>query len=114
MNSLFVNVLFTLSGVTIACFSQLLLKIEATKEHPTFLSQYLNLRVILAYFMLLISTMISLVTFRVIPLGFAPIAEAVAQILTVIISVVFLKEKVTKRKLLGLAVIVVGIVVMSF
>jgi len=113
MSNLFIHILILLLSVCIASFSQLLLKKEALKEHKSFILQYLNIRVISAYFLLFLSTLCSLVAFRVVPLGLSPFAEAVSQILTVSLSVLFLKEGMTKKKLLGLAIIVIGIILIS-
>ena len=113
MSNLFIHILILLSSVVIACFSQLLLKKEAQKEHTSFLKQYLNLRVIIAYLLLFISTIFSLMAFRIVPLKLSPIAEAVAQIMTVTLSVIFFKEKITKKKIIGLTIIIVGIVLMA-
>ena len=112
MNNI-LHISMLLLSVLIACFSQLFLKKEALKEHPTFLSQYLNLLVIMAYILMLISNICSLIAFRKVPLAISPIADATSQIITVALSAIFLKEKITKKKLLGLLIIVIGIVVLA-
>lgn len=113
MNSLFIHILILLSSVVIACLSQLLLKKEANKEHPTFISQYLNLPVILAYIVMLVSNILSLLAFRVVPLSLSPIGDAVSQIVTVTLSIIFLKEKMTRKKLFGLLIIIIGTVILA-
>ena len=111
-SSIFPYLLILLLSVSIASFAQLLLKKEASREHSSFLSQYLNIPVLLAYFLLFIAAFCSLFAFRVLPLALSPLAEAFSQILIVTMSVVFLRENMTKRKLLGLAVIISGILLM--
>ena len=99
-----------LIGALISSFSQLILKSAALKEYSNFLSQYLNFRVLTAYFMLLGATVASLIAFRIVPLGYAPVSDAAAQVFTVSLSALILKERLTPKKIAGLAAVVTGIV----
>ncbi|MCL1829964.1 MAG: multidrug ABC transporter [Oscillospiraceae bacterium] len=109
-NVLLFHILILFLSVIIASFSQLLLKKEASLNHTTLLAQYLNLRVITAYVLLVVSTICSVMAFRVIPLTASPLAEAFGTITTLILSVTVLKEKITKRKLLGIGIVILGII----
>ncbi len=109
MNDLTIYLLILIGGTLIASFSQLILKTAANREYPTLIKQYLNLRVISAYFLLFVSTITSLIAFRVVPLSYAPISDAAGQIFTVTLGYLVLKEKLTTKKLLGLAIILAGI-----
>lgn len=99
-------------GVLIASFSQILLKKSAMQEHDSFIKQYLNVRVISAYALLLGSTMLSVVALRVVPLIYSPIAEALGQVFVLVLSYIILKENIGRKKLIGIGVIIVGIFVM--
>ena len=50
---------------------------------------------------------------KVVPLSMSPILEASGYIFVAILSFIFLKEKMTKKQLLGMALILIGIVVYS-
>ena len=100
-----------LCGVTIAAFSQLLLKISANIEHRGFWKQYLNWRVILGYMMLLISTLFSIWAYSGMDYKYGPAIESAGFVLVAILSCVILKEKLTKKKIIGNLLIVAGLVV---
>lgn len=113
MNELYIYLGIMIVGVAIAAFSQLLLKQAANREYSSILRQYLNPRVIIAYGMLFLSTIASLIAFRVVPLSYAPVADACGQIFTVTLSVLVLKEKLTIKKVIGLFIILAGILIIA-
>lgn len=102
-----------LFGVTIAAFSQLFLKTSANKTYTSWWRQLVNWRVILAYAVFLVSTLCSLFALRVLPLTFSGLWSAFSQLLVFTLSILVLKEKVTKRAVIGVAIIVVGIFVFA-
>ncbi len=105
------SVVIMLCGVTIAAFSQILLKTSANQAHQGFLKQYLNKNVILGYLLLLVSMLFSVWALSGMDMRFAPAMESVGFVLVMIFSRVILKEKFTKRKIIGNILIVTGIVV---
>lgn len=102
-----------LFGVLIADFSQIILKVAATKSYKNWIKQYLNWRVILAYSIFFASTVCTVIAYRVVPLSMSPIWTAAGQIFVTVLSFVFLGEKPGKKKILGIAVIIVGLFVFS-
>lgn len=113
MSELAVYSLIMVSGSLIASVSQILLKKSAQKEYPNKLREYLNPLVIIAYAMFFGTTFISMYALKVVPLSMGPILESSGYIFVAILSFVFLREKMTKRQIVGMALIVVGIVVYS-
>ncbi len=105
------NVVLALIGVLIACFSQILLKKSALRVYDKWYRQYLNVRVISGYVIMLVSTMLSVLAFRVLPISISPVFTAAQQIFNVILCFLFLSERPGKKTLLGLGVIVVGILI---
>lgn len=101
--------LIMLSGVLIACCSQFLLKKAAMKEYKAWYLSYLNVRVIFAYFLMVVSTVCSVLAYKVLPLTIAPVFAAAEQIAIALMSVFILKEKATRRKWIGLSLILLGI-----
>ncbi len=105
------SLIIMICGVSIASFSQLLLKTSANKEHASFLKQYLNWRVIVAYLMLLVSMLFSVWAYSGMELKYGPAIESIGLVLVTVLSCLILKEKMTKRKAIGCAMIVGGLIV---
>ncbi|MEG2575904.1 MAG: multidrug ABC transporter [Christensenella sp.] len=105
------SVLIMLCGVTIAAFSQILLKTSANIEYSSFWKQYLNKRVIIGYLMLLVSMLFSIWAYAGMEFKYGPALESVGMALVAILSCVILKETMTKRKLMGTILIIVGLIV---
>lgn len=100
-----------LFSVFIASCSQILLKKSAMQEHESFIREYLNLYVIIAYLMFFAGTLITIISYKTIPLSFGLILESAGYIFVAILSYVFLKEMLNKKQILGLVLILIGIVI---
>ena len=96
-------------GTIIAVIGQLLLKKSATLSHENTFRFYFNKYVICGYALFLLSTLFSIYGFKTVPLSLGPAIEGFAQIVTAIFSVLFLKEKITSKKFLGILLIIVGL-----
>ena len=106
--------LIMLSGTFIASCSQIILKKAAEKEYPNKLAEYLNPMVMGAYFIFFAASLCSVLGYKKVPLSIGPILEATGYIWVAILGKIFLGEKISKRKGLGLAVIIAGIVIAAF
>ena len=106
-------VLIFIGSVFISSVSQVLLKSSANKTHNNALKEYLNPKVIIAYGMFFLSTLITIIAYKYVPLSMGGILEASGYIFVAILSYIFLKEKVGKRKLIGLGLILFGILVFN-
>ena len=113
MMSLNLYIAVFLFGVCISSFSQILLKKSASDEKDSFIKEYLNVRVIVAYVIFIAATLCSIFAYKSIPLSMGPILESTQYIFVAILSYIFLKEHISKRKILGLITIVVGVIVFS-
>ena len=102
-----------LTGAFIASCSQIILKKAAGLEYKGFWRQYLNRRVIGAYILLLISSFFPVLAFRGIPLSWGPVLESSGYLFVSLLNLIFLKENISKKTLLGLGIIIAGIVVYS-
>lgn len=111
MNELVVYSLILFGGVVVSAFSQILLKKSAQKHYDSVIKEYLNPLVIIAYGLFFGCTLVSLVAMKVVPLSMSPIIEATSYIITPILSFLILGEKATKKQLIGMVLIVVGIAV---
>lgn len=110
MNKL-VFVLIYLAGVFVSAIAQILLKKSAGKTYENKIREYLNPYVIISYSIFLGATFCTIFAYTEIPLSFGPILAASEYIFVAVLSKLILKEKINKKKLLGLAVICLGIIV---
>ena len=110
---LLVFILIYLLSVAISALSQILLKKSAKKQHNGFLREYLNPLVINAYALFLCSTLITMFALKVVPLSMAGIIESFGYIIVFVLSVLALKERITRKKLIGACLIVLGAIISS-
>lgn len=109
-NDLFPYVLLVLS-VTIASFSQVLLKKSALIQYDNKIREYLNIYVIAGYGMTFLSMLLSLFAYRLVAYKNGPLIESAGVVIVMILSLLFFKEKITVRKWLGSFLVVIGMVV---
>ena len=108
-NEISFYICISLLGVFISSVSQVLLKKAAQQRYKSYLYEYLNLRVILAYSIFFISTFLAIYAYKVVPLSMGPILEATSYIYITFFAVVIFKEKINLRKIISLVLIVSGI-----
>ena len=106
-----VSIILSLCATTIAAFSQVLLKKSANNEYETFLKQYLNRYVIIGYCMLLCSMLLTVAAFSGMDFKYGPALESIGFVLVAIFSVLFFKEKFTKKIIIGNILIVTGLII---
>ncbi len=96
-------------SVFISSISQIILKKSASKTYNSILREYLNLYVIVGYGLLVLSTILTILGLTEIAYKNQPIIESLGYIFVMILSRIFLGEKITKRKIIGNALILIGI-----
>lgn len=100
-----------LLGTFISAVSQVILKKAALKKYPNKVAEYLNFPVIFAYSLFVLTTLMCILAYRVVPLSFGPVLESTSYIYVTIFGVLIFKEKITRKKLLALSLILAGICV---
>lgn len=108
------KVLFSLVfifGVFISSLSQIILKKSAMSQYESKIKEYLNPKVIFAYTIFFGATFCSIFAYKVIPLSFGPILESAGYIFVSLFSWLLLKERISKRKITGLILIIIGIAI---
>lgn len=104
-------VFLLIASVLIASCSQIILKKSASKEYSSIIREYLNVRVIIGYGMMFISTILTIFAFKGLDYKNGPIIESLGYIFIMFLSRIFLKEKITKKKIIGNSLILLGILV---
>ena len=107
------SVALMLAAVFTAACSQLLLKKAAGAVYKNRLAEYLNPRVITAYGLFTLSALGSFYALRFIPLSLMPVLESSGYVFMAALSYIFLRERLNKRQLGGMALIIAGIVLFN-
>ena len=96
----------------LTALSQIHLKTQAnTTGGKGFWAKFLNLRVIASYGLLFLTLAINQVAYRHIPLAVMPCITATSFIWVFVLGILVLKEKVSRRRLLGVAIIIAGVII---
>ena len=96
-------------SVLVASISQIFLKRGAKKEYSCWLREYVNVNVIVGYSLLLISTALTILAFRGTEYKNGPIIESLGYVFIMLLSRIFFKETITKKKIWGNILILIGI-----
>ena len=83
------------------------------RKYKNLLIEYLNPFTILSYVIFVVATLLTIFSYKVVPLSMAPILGASEYFFVAALSRIFMKEKINLKKLIGLGIIVVGIIVYS-
>jgi len=102
--------IFVLS-VLVASFSQIILKRSANIKHKNLIREYFNWWVFVGYVLLFISTILTIVAYSKINYKNGPIIESAGYIFVLILSWICLGESITKKKVLGTTLILLGVLV---
>ncbi|MBD5499597.1 MAG: EamA family transporter [Lachnospiraceae bacterium] len=100
-----------LLSVLIASFSQILLKKSAEKTYSSLLREYMNFYVICGYGMMFLSMFLTIIAYAGMEFTNVQIVEATGYVMVLVLSYFFFREKITKRKVLGMIFIFAGIAV---
>ncbi|MCR4588198.1 MAG: multidrug ABC transporter [Lachnospiraceae bacterium] len=107
------SLLLYVLSVVVASFSQILLKKSAMKTYDSFIKEYVNPYVICGYIMLFGSMLLTILAFRGLDYKYGPIIESLGYVLVLILSRLIFKEGISRRKLLGVVLILAGILVFN-
>lgn len=102
-----------LLGVFLSSISQVMLKKAALRKYSSWVGEYLNPLVIVAYLIYFGTTFLSIYAYKGIPLSMGPVLEATSYIYVTIFGATVFKEKLNRPKILALALIVGGILIYS-
>lgn len=113
MSSLGISVCLLFLSVFISSVSQIILKKAADKTYESTLKEYMNPMVIGAYGLFFCSVILTMLALKHVPLSMSPILESTGYIFVSVMGYIFLKERFSRRKLMGFALILAGIVIFN-
>lgn len=102
-----------LLGVFISAVSQIILKKSSGIKYKNKIREYLNVKVLTAYTIFFLATLCTVFAYKSVPLSMGPILGATEYIFVAVLSFFILKEKIGKRKLIGLLTIIAGVIIYS-
>lgn len=100
-----------IAAAFVTAISQILLKQSASQDHAGIVRQYLNGRVILGYALMMSALVMNIWAYRTIEYHLGPVLNASSYIFVLILGRIVLKEKISKKALLGNALILTGILI---
>jgi len=98
-------------AVLVSSISQIILKKSSSKTYKSIIKEYLNVYVITGYGLMVLSTVLVVLGLKGVPYKNEPIIESLGYLFVMILSNRLLGEKITKKKVLGNVLILVGIAV---
>lgn len=103
--------LLLLFSVFISAVSQILLKKSALESHSSWLKEYLNIKVISAYFLFFCAVLIDLIALKFVPVSFVPVIETSSYIFIILFSRIIFKEKISLKHYSAIVLILAGILI---
>lgn len=100
-------------GIIIANYSQILLKKATLQDYDKKWREYINVFVIVGYTLFTINAGLNIIALKGIPLKQVSVLESLSYLIMLVFSWYFLGEKITKRKIIGNIIIVIGVVIFS-
>ena len=113
MNSLGISVIILLISVFISSVSQIILKKSANRTYKNIIAEYVNPYVIGAYSLFFLSTFLTMIALKKVPMSMSPVLEATGYLHISVMGYLFLGERVNRRKAAGLVLILLGILIYS-
>lgn len=104
-------IILLILAVLVSSISQITLKKSASKTYTSIFKEYFNIYVITGYGLMVISTILVILGLKGVPYKNEPIIESLGYIFVMILSNIILKEKITRKKLIGNLLIFLGIIV---
>ena len=104
--------LMVVLGVLLAAVSQMLLKKSSLRTHASVINEYLNCWVILGYTLLGLSLILDIwaMSYGVLAKEVSSL-ESLSYFFVPLLSSLFFKERITKKKIVAIVLIMIGVVV---
>lgn len=94
--------------------SQIMLKKSAEQtKNVKFFKKFLNKTVFFAYVIFAIVCVVNIFAYRGVDFKYGGAINAIGQIFVLILSVIFCKEQLTKERIIGSSLIILGVVIYS-
>ncbi len=108
-----ISIYVYVASAFLVAVAQVLLKISADRVYSTRVKEYLNPLVLSGYFLFTISLVVSILAYRYLPLSTAKMLDSTTYIFVAVLGYFLLKERLKRRQLLGMFIMILGILVFS-
>lgn len=98
-------------NIFLATCAQILLKTSANKEYNNKIREYLNPYVLGGYSIFVINTLVSIYCYRYLELKQGGVLQMSGFVFILILGRIFMNERITTKKILGITLIMSGILV---
>lgn len=102
-----------IGSVLISCISQVLLKTAAAKEWRSRIREYVNVYVIAGYGLMGVCVLLGIYVMTGLDLKYSAVIESLAYMFMMLLSRLFFREKITRNKWIGNAIIILGVLVFN-
>ena len=102
-----------LSSAAITAFSQIILKKSADKKHKGFIFEYINPYVLFSYVCYFGVLVLNVFIYTKVDYRFGVVINSMASVFVILFSKLMLKETITRRRICGNILIILGIVIFS-
>jgi drug/metabolite transporter (DMT)-like permease len=110
MSRLLLLIVLLLNSLLVS-FSQVLLKKSAMRKHNSFLSEYVNIYVIAGYAIFFIVLLINIFIMKYIEMNIVSVfSESMPLVISIFTGYIFFNERINKRKIISVVLILIGIV----
>lgn len=106
-------IFIVLSMTLFGALGSLFLK-KAADSMKSVMSLLLNFNFYIGVVLFCLGALINIVGLRYVPYSILFPIKSLAYVWTIIIAKIFLKEKLTKYKLLGMSILILGVLILSF
>ena len=91
--------------------SQVLLKLSAREKHKSWIYDYLNWKVIMAYGIFALVLVSTTYAYTNVDMRFGPVIDTFTYVFVMILSFFILKERFTRGQLIGNLIIIAGVLI---
>ena len=105
--------LTALISVILSTLSQVLLKISSSEVKKSFIYEYLNIKVIVAYGISFLCMFMMVYAFKGMDYKHGAVIESLAYLFIMLFGGVILKEKITPKRVIGNCIIIIGVLIFN-
>ena len=110
-NKLAIGITLCLLNSFLSAIGQALLKKSAIKKYSNIIFEYLNIYVLCGYGIYIITTFLSILIYQRISLSLGVVLDTSGYFQVTLFSTVLFHEKLTRKKIVSLCIIILGIIV---